>query len=281
VSVLRTGLIGAHIGRSRFADALAIICADHGMTLQYQAIDSAGVAAFDFADAVATCRKAGWQGVAVTHPFKPRAAELAGARASETVRRLGACNTLLFGTRAGAANTDHSGFLAVWQAVFANRPPGRVAMAGAGGVARAIAPALAELGARDIAIWDTNDGLASDLAARIGPPARAIPASMAAQAAVAADGLVNATPLGMADFPGSAFEQDWISRQQWAFDAVYTPIDTIFLQASAAAGMAVLSGFDLFRFMAIDSFAALSGLRPDPTRALGALETLRAAPVSA
>ncbi len=43
--------------------------------------------------------------------------------------------------------------------------PGRVAMAGAGGVARAIAPALAEPGANEISVWDTDPARARTLAA--------------------------------------------------------------------------------------------------------------------
>ncbi len=274
MKVLRTGLIGAGIGRSRFADALAIMCADHGMTLEFRAIDSAGHDPFDFAATVDSCRDAGWSGVSVTHPFKADAARYAGVDADAAVRRLGACNTLAFAPPR-AFNTDHSGFTDAWRAVFGSRKPGRVAMAGAGGVARAIAPALAALGATHIDIWDVADGLAADLAARTGPCARAVSLDSAQQAIRDADGLVNATPLGMTGHPGTAFAPTLVGGQKWAFDAVYTPVDTAFLTCARAGGLAILSGFDLFRFMAMRSFAAYTGRAPDPVPTLAALERLK------
>ncbi len=274
MKVLRAGLIGDRIGRSRFAGALAIMCADHGMALEFQAIDSAGRDGFDFAATVDSCRAAGWSGVSVTHPWKAEAARYAGANADAEVHRLGACNTLVF-SPPGAFNTDHSGFTDAWGAVFGGRAPGRVALAGAGGVARAIAPALAALGATRIDIWDVADGLAADLAARTGPCARAVPPNAANDAILAADGLVNATPLGMAGHSGTAFAPALIGGQEWAFDAVYTPVDTGFLIRARGAGLAILSGFDLFRFMAMRSFAAYSGLTPDPIPTLAALERLK------
>jgi shikimate dehydrogenase len=46
---------------------------------------------------------------------------------------------------------------------------------------------------------------------------------------------------------------------RWAFDAVYTPVWTPFLQGARAAGLRCLTGFDLFKAMAIGTFEACSG----------------------
>lgn len=272
---LQAGLIGDHISRSRLAAALQIMCADHGLGFAFQMIDSAETPDFDFAATVAACRANGWTGVTVTHPYKAAAAAYAGDTATPDVRLLGASNTLIFGEAPTAHNTDFTGFLAAWQAVFGTRKPGRVAMAGAGGVARALGPALAQLGAQDIAIWDLDAGQATDLATRIGAQARAIPLDQAGAAIRAANGLVNATPLGMTYHPGSAFDPGLIGPQDWAFDAVYTPTDTAFLQAAGAQGLALLSGFDLFRFMAMKSFQAYTGRPADPAHTLPKLDALR------
>jgi quinate/shikimate dehydrogenase (NAD+) len=275
MKTLRTGLIGAGIARSRFGDALGIMCADHGMRLQFKAIDSAGVEGFGFAATLTKCRDEGWHGVSVTHPFKPDAARLAGPAAPPEVHALGASNTLLFGPPMRAANTDYSGFMDAWRAVFAARTPGRVVIAGAGGVARAIAPALAALGAVRIDIYDPLDGLATDLAARTGPVANAVSRAEMPAAIRAADGLVNATPLGMTGHPGCAFAPEFIGAQHWVFDAVYTPVETEFLAHARAAGLAILSGFELFRFMAMRSFAAYTGQVPDRAKTLNALNQLK------
>lgn len=275
MKVLRTGLIGAGIGRSRFGAALGVMCARHGLTLEFEAIDSTAHTSFDFVARIDDCRANGWTGITVTHPFKAQALRYAGDQAGADVQRLGACNTLIFGPPLVAANTDHSGFTDAWIAVFGARKPGRVAIAGAGGVARAIAPALAGLGAEQIDIWDPSDGLATDLAARVGPPARAIPLAGAPAAIRAADGLVNATPLGMTVHPGNAFAADLIGGQAWAFDAVYTPLHTEFLTRAHETGLAILTGFDLFRFMALRSFFTYTGLSPEPDATLAALDRLK------
>ena len=75
-----------------------------------------------------------------------------------------------------------------------------------------------------------------------------------------ADGLINATPLGMVEYPGSAFDPMLLGGQTWAFDAVYTPTRTAFLIAAQAAGLHCITGFDLFRAMAVRSFEAYTGI---------------------
>jgi shikimate dehydrogenase len=148
-------------------------------------------------------------------------------------------------------------------------------MAGAGGVARALAFALADLGATSISIWDVEPGKAEQLAQECGGPARAFSPEQANTAVNTADGLVNATALGMDHAPGMAFEPDHIGPQSWAFDAVYTPTNTAFLKTCRAAGLECLTGFDLFCHMAIGSFGAYTGREVDKPSALQKLSGLR------
>ncbi|SFJ58110.1 shikimate dehydrogenase family protein [Jannaschia pohangensis] len=265
------GLIGDNIANSRLSRALAIMCADHGWTFDFTPIDTSDVPDFDFPQTVDRLRAEGWTGVTVTHPWKTQAADWAGDAMLADVRDLGASNTLTFAPLAGH-NTDYTGFLAAYRNVM-RTPPGRVALAGAGGVARAIVPALLTLGATDVAIWDKDADRAATLARRTG--ARAIPAGEAPAAIRAADGLINCTPMGMAPYGGTAFDAALIDGQAWAFDAVYTPTDTPFLLAAKSAGLALLTGFDLFRFMAMESFAAYTGVTPDAARTLPQLDLLR------
>ncbi|PTX54220.1 shikimate dehydrogenase [Litoreibacter ponti] len=269
---LIAGLIGAHISRTRLPAALQILCDEHGMGLEFYLIDTAEKSEFDFDATVHGLRNRGWTGVTVTHPFKTNAARYAEDGMHPEVEHLGACNTLVFGEYVTGFNTDYTGFLAAMEPVD---EIGSVVMAGAGGVARALGAALVKRGARDIAIYDTDRVRAEDLAFSLGPPARAIPSDALAEAMRLADGLVNATPLGMAEYPGAAFDLSLLDRQGWAFDAVYTPTDTAFLQAASAAGLQIFTGFDLFRHMAIRSFAAYTGLEVEPEDFLPLLEDLR------
>lgn len=275
MSVLRMGLIGANISRTRLPHALEIMCADHGMTLDFTPIDTDLIEDFDFVDCVRGLIAEGWTGVTVTHPYKTAAAEFAGEGMDASVAHLGASNTLVFGDEVSGWNTDYLGFLAAWKSVMGARTPGKVAMAGAGGVARALAPALVQLGANEITVWDPSPGMAEALVAIAGTRARSVSMEDSTEAIRAADGLVNATALGMGGHPGSAFAADLIGTQGWAFDAVYTPTDTAFLRACEARGLAILSGFDLFRFMAMETFRVYTGFTSDPAATLPKLATLR------
>jgi shikimate dehydrogenase len=54
-----------------------------------------------------------------------------------------------------------------------------------------------------------------------------------------------------------------IGAQRWAFDAVYTPIDTEFLVQAHRQGLAIVSGFDLFIYQGLDAFEIFTGVRAD------------------
>ncbi|WP_092643881.1 shikimate dehydrogenase family protein [Jannaschia faecimaris] len=271
MKTLICGLIGDNIGNSRLSRALSIMCGDHDIEFTFTPIDTKGQDAFDFDAQVDLLRHDGWTGVTVTHPWKTYAADWAGDAMVPGTETLGASNTLIFSPLAGF-NTDYTGFLSAFSNVL-DRPPGAVAVAGAGGVARAVVPALIAMGAGPVHVWDRDAERARDLAARTG--ATAIDIADAADAILDAEGLANCTPAGMDPYGGTAFDAALLDRQAWAFDAVYTPTDTPFLTSASGAGLAVLTGFDLFRFMAMQSFEAYTGIAPDPATTLPKLNELR------
>ncbi len=275
MSNLRAGLIGSHISRTRLPDALRMMSELDGRTLEFDLIDTAHLTNFDLAATVDGLRDEGWDGVTVTHPYKTQAAEYVFDGMEPDVAHLGACNTLVFGKDIKGFNTDFTGFLSAWHAVMGNASPGRVVMAGAGGVARALGPALVELGATELVIWDKDMELAHKLAARIGGVAKAVPEDDAQDAICLATGLVNATPMGMKEYPGSAFQPDHLISQGWAFDAVYTPPETEFLIAARDKGITTMSGFELFRHMAVKSYEAYTGATVEAEPILEGLSKLR------
>ncbi len=272
---LTAGLIGSHIQSTRLPFTLKLMCEEAGIGFSFELIDTDGMTDFDFAATVDDLRARGWTGVTVTHPHKVTAAQYAGAGMRPEVAALGASNTLVFAPDLTGWNTDYTGFLGAWGACMGDAAPGRVAMAGAGGVARALGPALARLGAARIDIWDMDFERAAALADAIGTVAHALPIADAADAVRSADGLVNATALGMNSDARSAVAPALIGGQTWAFDAVYTPVDTVFLKAASAAGLTTISGFELFRHMAIRSFSAYTGLEVAAERYLPKLAALR------
>jgi len=64
----------------------------------------------------------------------------------------------------------------------------------------------------------------------------------------------------MHGYPGSAFPASAISDQEWAFDAVYTPLHTEFFTTCKSSGLDCLSGFDLWIFQGLDAFSVFTGV---------------------
>lgn len=263
---LRLGLIGGgHITATR-APALHMVCGlATGFNVTYDLIipEERGIG---FAEALEYCRAAGFDGVNVTHPYKELAVTLIEP-ASATVRAMGAANTIRFaasGARARAHNTDHSGFCAAWRRVLGDRTPGRVLQLGAGGVGRAIAFALADLGASEIVLCDTKPGKAATLAAAVrGHCGTAVTPGMpgALRDLDCFDGVVNATPVGMVGHEGSPLPPGITGHPKWAFDAVYTPAHTSFRGQMTARGAMFLSGYELYFHQGIDAHEIFSGTR--------------------
>lgn len=269
---LKLGLIGKNIGRSRspfLHETAGRLCS---LPVTYQRFDLAD-GGDDFPTALRRCAEQGLVGVNVTHPFKEQAA---GAVSIDDpfVRRIGAVNTVRFDAGGWKGfNTDFSGFIRAYGERFGRTSPGIVAIVGAGGVGKAIAFAMVRLGATEIRIADPDrprrDRLVEALSGT-GVAAPILTADSAAEIAGGADGLVNCTPLGMVGYPGTAIPATLVDGQRWAFDAVYTPVETTFVQTARAAGLEVMTGFDLFFFQGVDAFGIFCGRTPD-TAALAAI----------
>lgn len=260
-SPIRLGLIGSNIAESKAPDLHAIAGRLCGLPVTYELLrpDDFGLS---FEDVLWQCRDAGFRGVNITYPYKERVVGHLAA-ADPAVQAMGACNTVLFepgGPR--GLNTDHSGFISAYRNTFGDAAPGRVAMAGAGGVGRAIGFALAQLGANELRLFDLDPqkarGLADAIGAVHGHTLVRISVTIE-EAAGGADGLVNATPLGMGGIGGCPFPPDLIAKQRWAFDSIYTPMDTSFMLAAGAAGLATMSGYELFLYQGIDAFRHFTG----------------------
>ena len=175
--------------------------------------------------------------------------------------------------RAVGSNTDFSGLLRRWRLRWPDERPGVVALIGAGGVGRSTAFALGELGASAIRIADVEPDRVAALAdalARRFPDLPVVAADTAESAVDGADGVVNATPVGMYFSPGAPVDLAAIGDQRWLFDVVYSPIETPLVVARDAAGMAVLNGFELFLGQGFDAFERFTGRRLAPTRGAGA-----------
>ncbi len=273
VRTLRLGLIGGNITATR-SPALHVVCGlSLGVNVTYDLIIPAE-RGLSFSELLAQCAQLGFAGVNVTYPYKEEAAALVAA-GDPVVGAMGASNTVLF-TQSGprAFNTDHSGFVAAYRAAFGAQGPGRVLVLGTGGVGRAVAFALADLGATEIVLYDTEPGKIAALSKALRSHAAvAVTGCESAQLSDIAgfDGVVNCTPLGMIGRPGSPLPDGVAGHPTWAFDAVYTPADTPFRAQVLSLGAAFLGGYELYFHQGLRAFEHFSGLHltaPDWVRSI-------------
>ena len=261
---IRLGLIGDNIAASRSPALHRIAGRVCALDITYELLIPCEMG-MDFDRLFDWCAGSSFRGVNVTYPYK----ELAPARVrldDPLVRRTGAVNTVVF-EKSGPVghNTDYSGFIAAWRENFGMAQPGKVAIVGAGGVGRAIAFAFIALEASEIRIVDLDSARATRLAADLRGAGDGITAGNwpdAATAAHGADGIVNCTQLGMVGHPGSAIPAEALGGQRWAFDAVYTPIETQFRADALAAGLDFMSGYELYFHQGVQAFRIFTDMAP-------------------
>lgn len=268
MSAIRLGLIGGNIAASQSPALHRIAGRLCGLDVSYELL-TPSLLDQSFDEVFATCVRDGFRGVNITYPFKEEVMQKVTI-ADSVQAAVGSCNTVVFGTpQHRGANTDFSGFIKAFRQTFGTASPGHVAIAGAGGVGKAIAFALATLGADGLSIYDLDRAKADALKAALHKSFDAFPVCIEPSVAAAmsdVDGLVNCTPLGMdgRNSAASAFPAEGLGGQLWAFDAVYTPVNTPFLQAARKAGIAVMSGYELFLHQGIDAFRVFTGQDVDP-----------------
>jgi shikimate dehydrogenase len=267
------GLIGDNIAASRAPElhrAAGRLC---GLDVRYELLVPK-VLGRDFDGVFDHARDKGYRGLNITYPYKERVVGRV-AVADRHIRAIAACNTVLF-EAAGptGGNTDYTGFVHAFRATFGDSSPGVVAMAGCGGAGKAIGFALAQLGAKTLRLFDTDrkksQGLRDALIAAH-PQFDVVVAGTVEEASDAADGLVNATPAGMVGLGGNAFPQTTLRGARWAFDAVYTPLDTEFLTSARAAGLAAMSGFELYFYQGVEAFRLFTQIDVDAAALRAAL----------
>lgn len=265
---IRLGLIGDHIAKSQSPRLHRLAGAQNGRRATYDQLVPAEMG-LDFDAVFAQVAATGYRGVNVTYPYKERAAAKVVVD-DPLVRAIGAVNTVVFDEGGPHGfNTDYSGFITAYRRVRGDAAPGPVLMIGAGGVGKAVAFGLVALGLGEIRIVDRDlpkaKGLAEALvAARSGLVTKI--GTDAAAAASGAAGVINCTPVGMVGYDGTPLPRAALSGADWVFDAVYTPVDTQFLQDAAAEGLQVISGYELFFGQGVDAWAIFTGLPLDEAR---------------
>jgi shikimate dehydrogenase len=219
-------------------------------------------------DAAATL---GFAGLNVTHPFKQSVIPFLDAL-SPGAEQVGAVNTVSFADgRMTGFNTDVTGFEESVRRGLPGAALDHVVLFGAGGGGAATAHALLGLGVEKLTLFDTDEARAEALAAdlrRLFTAASVEVGTEVAPAAATATGIVNATPIGMENHPGSAVPLALLRPRQWVADIVYFPLETVLLREARRRGCRTLDGTGMVVFQAAAAFEIFTGLPADRARML-------------
>jgi shikimate dehydrogenase len=276
------GLIGANIMGSLspaiFADAFAAA----GIDGYYHLMDTDRMPGRTLPKLLEAIKTAGFAGVNITYPYKQEIIPLLDAIDPEAVQ-VGAINTVVIAPdgRTTGYNFDRAGWRNSFIEAFGRKSAdgATVVQIGAGGAGHAVSCALMDLGVATLIIHDIDkaraQSLCDDLARHFGNRCRV--ATDLEKEIASADGVVNATQLGMRGFPGNPVPAAALKASHWCADVIYTPIDTEFLKSAAAKGARTLNGGGMCVHQAVEAFRQFTGIEPDPARLHLAFNTARVA----
>jgi len=264
------GLIGAGIQLSRTPAMHEREARAHGVPCTYRLLDLdvLGQSADDLTRLLASAEREGYAGVNVTHPCKqaviPHLTDL-----TDDARALGAANTVVLrdGARIGH-NTDWWAFRQSMRSGLPGASLRHLVQLGAGGAGAATAFALLEMGVERLELVDAVPGRAEALAHQLRATfhGRVFAAAPSRAAVAAADGLVHATPMGMAAHPGMALPAEWLHERLWVAEIVYFPLETVLLRAARERGCRTLDGAGMAVWQAVEAFRLFTGLKGDAER---------------
>lgn len=274
---LLLGLIGHGIAQSRTpgmheAEGLA-----QGIPTVYRVIDTAEEPAKSWAlkDILDAARTLGFNGLNITHPHKQEVLEFLD-EVDERAAKIGAVNTVVI--RDGkfyGYNTDVTGFGRGLEQGLPDAKLNNVVQVGAGGAGNAVAQSLIAAGVKNLFVADLDPERAQTLAETVKAAASEDADSFTVTGVdmadvedyiTKADGVVNATPVGMEALPGTAFDTSILKPSQWVSDVIYLPLETQLLREAKAIGCPVVDGSGMAVGQALDAFKHFTGRDADASR---------------
>ncbi|QDP19551.1 shikimate dehydrogenase family protein [Sphingomonas xanthus] len=198
-----------------------------------------------------------WRGANVTMPLKLDAVALAD-EATDRAIAAGAANVLMIrDERLVAANTDVGAIaLLLGRLGEAGSSLASIILLGNGGAARAALVALKLLGLSQVRIQARDLATAMKLSVEFGLDVAPAPLT----APIVSDGLINATPLGMAGRDCLNCDLSQMGKGGFVFDMVTSATDTPLIAAARERGLAVVTGIDMLVEQAASSFKLFFGI---------------------
>jgi shikimate dehydrogenase len=256
------GLIGAPIAHSASPAMHEAVGQALGVRCRYHLIEVAGASSERLRAMLEGVRTLTFSGVNVTYPYKVAVVPLLD-ELDPSAAKVGAVNTVAVrNERLIGFNTDCSGFRRGVRREIGEVAGQTVALIGAGGVGKAIGVALSESGVGRLNIVDRDRARAVELADALNNHCDAHACETAEMALVGAQGLINATAVGMLPNRDMPAPVHLLRRDLWVADAVYQPLWTPLLLAARDRGAKVMTGRELAIDQAMDAFEIFTGKEP-------------------
>jgi shikimate dehydrogenase len=218
----------------------------------------------------------GFRGCNLTIPHKQAALSVVD-RVEPLARQIGAINTIVVGSDGSleGRNTDAFGFCENLRGIAPHWNPlaGPAVILGAGGAARAIVAALADMGVTEIRIVNRTLGRAAALARDLAMLKVAITIHSWDEVGTVQDQagiLVNATSLGMIGEPPLLLDLLTLPLSTPVVDIVYVPLETELLAAARRRGHPAVDGLGMLLHQGRPGFEAWFGPPVSVTTALRA-----------
>lgn len=242
-----------------------------GLRYVYRTIDieQLGVGVEALPELLRAAKLMGFNGLNITHPFKQLVLPLLD-ELSDDARALNAVNTVVIKDgRMTGHNTDWWGFAEGFKRGLPDVARNCAVQLGAGGAGAAVAHAAMQLGIQKLYLRDVDPAkaqlVADSLNARFGA-GRVVVCTDLEAAMAEADGLIHATPIGMASYPGLPLPEALLNARHWVAEIVYFPLETELLRVAKAKGCRVLNGGGMAVFQAVGAFQLFTGSEPDAER---------------
>ena len=166
------------------------------------------------------------------------------------------------GTMDFGYNTDVHGFSESFQRTLSDVAIDNVVLVGAGGAGAATAHALLGLGVGRLTVHDVERSRVAALIENLSRhfDTKRIAAGVDITRSInASDGIVNATPMGMAEHPGTSVPSNLLRPDLWVADIVYFPLETQLLAEARTARCKIMNGSGMAVYQAAAAFEIFTG----------------------
>jgi len=205
-------------------------------------------------------------GFNVTYPYKEEILKFLSTKSSG-VKAIGAANTVVVGRdgKLKGFNTDYLGFIAHLREL--KLKPGKVALIGAGGAAKAVCLALAKMKVVQLCIYDIDRFKALSLFKKMSsgfPETKfGVVGCLEDLNLSDKDLLVNASPVGMRQNDPCLFSAEDLHPGLFVYDLIYSPPETKLISLARQRHLDYANGLGMLLYQGVFAFKHFSR-RPAP-----------------